>query len=38
MFTNPSLFVSDLFVLAFMLLLMGMMIMIKKSEDDSDDE
>lgn len=38
MFTNPSLFVSDLFVLTFMLVLMGMMIMIKKSEDDSDDE
>lgn len=38
MFTNPSLFVSDLFLLAFLLVLMGMMIMIKKSEDDSDDE
>ena len=38
MFTNPSLFVSDLFLLSFLLVLMGMMVMIKKSEDDSDDE
>lgn len=37
MLTNPSLFVSDLFVLAFMFVLMGMMIMIKKSEDNDDD-